>query len=159
MLRWIFGGIVCLLCGGYLLFRYFSGHPALDQLDKIEGEVSSAQIEERRTRRSTSQVLAVRIGDNPPAYYLERFPDFERVGAAVGPGDQVIAWVDVGKNNYIWQLEKQGERLISYEQVAEAQRSNDFWNAMFGILFIMVGLGALGSQILGRRTSAPTAPA
>lgn len=144
MLRWVFGGVVSIGVGIYLLVRYYSGLPALDQLATVTGVVSSAQVEERRSRRSKSLVLAVRIGDKPAAFYRDRFPEFERIAATIKPGDKVTAWVDVGQNNYIWQLENGGERLVSYDQVAQAQRSNDFWNALFGILFVVVGVGTVG---------------
>jgi hypothetical protein len=147
MLRWVLGAVVCLIVGIMFLARYFSGVPALEQLTKVEGPVTSAEVETRQSRRSTSQLLAVQVGDAPRAFYSSRFPDYERVVVTIKPGDRVTAWVDVGGNNYIWQLEKDGERLASYDQVAEVQRSNDRNNALFGILFLVVGLGILGSQL------------
>jgi hypothetical protein len=144
MLRWVLGGVVSIGVGVWLLVRYYSGVPALEQLATVTGIVNSAEVETRRSRRSQSQVLAVRIGDKPAAFYLDRFPDFEQIAGTITPGDRVTAWVDVGQNNYIWQLEKDGERLVSYDRVAEAQRSNDFYNALFGILFVVVGVGTLG---------------
>jgi hypothetical protein len=115
MLRWVLGGVVCLVVGGMLLARYFTGLPAEDRLTRVEGVVAVADQETRRTRRSQYQVLAVRIGDAAPAYYLDRFPEFDRVVAAVHPGDRVTAWVDAGQNNYIWQLDRGGERVVSYD--------------------------------------------
>jgi hypothetical protein len=159
MLRWVLGAVVCLIVGVMFLSRYYSGSPALEQLTKVEGPVASADVETRRSRRSQSQMLAVRVGDAPAAYYLERFPDFERIVGTIEPGDRVTAWVDVGGNNYIWQLEREGERLVSYDQVAEVQRSNDRNNALFGLLFLAVGLGILGTMLWRWRVgSRPTSP-
>jgi hypothetical protein len=147
MLRWVLGAVVCLVVGVMFLGRYFSGVPAFEKLTRVEGIVTSAEVETRQSRRSQSQLLAVQVGDGPRAFYSGRFPDYERVVGAVKAGDRVTAWVDAGGNNYIWQLEKDGERLASYDQVAEAQRSNDRNNALLGILFLVVGLGILGSQL------------
>jgi hypothetical protein len=158
MLRWVLGGIASLIVGVMLVSRYYSGLPALDQLTTVTGDVASADVETRRSRRSQSQFLAVRIGDNPAASYLDRFPDFERIAATIKPGDRVTAWVDVGQNNYIWQLDKGGERLVSYDQVAEAQRSNSRNNALFGILFLVVGLGTLVVMMWRWKTGSPAAP-
>ena len=153
MLRWVLGAVACLIAGGIFLGRYYTGVPALEQLTTVTGDVASADVEIRRSRRMQSQFLAVRIGDNAAAYYLERFPDFNRIVETIRPGDRVTAWVDVGQNNYIWQLDKAGERLASYEQVAEAQRSNDLNNALFGILFLVVGVGTLGVMLWQWRTA------
>jgi hypothetical protein len=55
------------------------------------------------------------------------------------------------------------ERLVSYDQVAEAQKSNDSGNAMFGGLFLVVGLGVLGKAVwdwrMGKTAPAGEAPA
>lgn len=147
MVRWVLGAAVCLVVGVMFLARYFSGVPAFEKLTRVEGTVASAEVETRQSRRSQSQLLAVQVGDAPRAFYSSRFPDYERVVGAVKAGDRVTAWVDAGGSNYIWQLERDGERLASYDQVAEAQRSNDRNNALLGILFLVVGLGILGSQL------------
>jgi hypothetical protein len=153
MVRWILGAVVCLVVGFMLLGRYFSGVPALDQLTKVEGTVTSAEVETRKSRRSQSEMLAVHVGDAPRAFYSSKFPDYERIVAEVKPGDRVTAWVDVGGKNYIWQLERNGQRLASYDQVAEVQRSNDRSNGLLGILFLVVGLGILASQLWKFRAS------
>jgi hypothetical protein len=158
MVRWVLGAVVCLIVGIMFLSRYFSGVPAFDQLTKVEGPVTSAEVETRKSRRSQSQMLAVQVGDAPRAFYSSRFPDFEQIVGAVKPGDRVTAWVDAGGNNYIWQLERDGERLASYDQVAEVQRSNDRNNGLLGILFLVVGLGILGSQLWKWRTGSRQPP-
>ncbi|MCI0682349.1 MAG: hypothetical protein L0Y71_09610 [Gemmataceae bacterium] len=158
MLRWVLGGVVSVIVGGYLLSRYFTGVPPLDQLATVTGDVASADVEIRRSRRSQSQFLSVRIDNNAAAFYLERFPDYERIVATIRPGDRVTALVDVGRNNYIWQLDKGGERLVSYDQVAEAQRSNDRMNALFGILFVVVGVGTIGVMLWQWKTASSAAP-
>ena len=154
MLRWILGGVACLVAGGIFLGRYYMGVPALEQLTTVTGDVSSAEVEIRRSRRSQTQYLAVRIADKPPAFYVERFPDFDRVVETIKPADRVTAWVDAGKDNYIWQLDKGSERLVSYEQVAEAQRTNLRNNALFGILFVVFGVGTLVVMMWRWRTGA-----
>jgi len=141
MLRWVLGAVVCVIVGVMLLNRYFAGVPALERLTRVEGEVTSAEVVTQRTRRMNSEILSVRVGDNPPAFYPQRLPEFDRLSEALRPGEKVTAWVDVGGNNYIWQLERGGDRLVSYDQVAEAQRSNDSGNAMLGGLFLAVGFG------------------
>src|SRR5687767_14606190 len=101
MVRWVLGGIVCVIAGGIFLAKYFAAIPAMEKLTTVTGEVTSADVEVRRTRRMQSQHLAVRIADRPVAYYLSWFPDFERIATSIKPGDRVTALVDVG-NNYIW---------------------------------------------------------
>lgn len=144
MLRWGLGAVACLIAGGFLLFRYYTGVPALASLATVAGDVASAEIQVRHTRRTSSEFLAIRIGEHPVAYYLERFPDYQRIVATIKPGDRVTAWVDVGGHNYIWQLEKAGERLASYDQVAAEHASNLRNNAWFGLLFLVFGVGTLG---------------
>jgi hypothetical protein len=159
MVRWILGAVVCLIVGVMFLSRYFFGVPAFEQLTKVEGQVTSAEVETRKSRRSQSQLLAVQVGDAPRAFYSSRFPDYERIVEAIKPGDRVTAWVDAGGNNYIWQLEEDGERLASYDQVAEVQRSNDRNNALLGVLFLVVGLGILGAQLWQWRRGSRRRPA
>ena len=144
MMRWVLGGVACLIAGGIFLGKFYLGVPSLEGLTTVTGEVARADLKIRQSRRSSSQFLEVGIGDKPAAFYLERFPDFERIVATIRPGDRVTALVDVGGNNYIWQLDKGGERLVSYEQVAQEQRTNNRNNAWFGLLFVVVGLGTLG---------------
>src|SRR5687767_9046469 len=91
MVRWVLGAVVCLAVGAMFLNRYFSGVPAFEQLTKVEGPVTSAEVETRQSRRSKSQLLAVQVGDAPRAFYSSRFPDYERVVGAVKPGDRVTA--------------------------------------------------------------------
>jgi hypothetical protein len=152
MARWVLGSAVCLVVGVMMLAKYFTGVPPLEKLTKVEGVVADAEVVTQRTRRMKSEILQVRIGDNAPAFYPQRLPEFEKVAGAVRPGGKVAAWVDVGKNNYIWQLEKGGEKVVSYDQVAESQKSNDSGNAMMGGLFLLVGLGVLGKAIMDWRT-------
>jgi hypothetical protein len=161
MLRWVLGGIACVVVGVMMLTRYFNGIPALDQLSVVEGVVASADVETQRTRRTQSKMLAVHIGDTAPAYYPERMPEYGRVVETVKAGERVKALVDVGKNNYIWQLDHGGERLVTYDQVAEAQRANDRNNALMGGLFLVFGLGVIvvmvGKRVAGNPPAAPGA--
>lgn len=141
MARWILGGIACIVAGGWMLYDHFKGTPTLGQLAPVSGEVASVEKETRKRRRGQSHYLAVQIGSQPVAYYSERFPDFERIAATLKPGDRVTAWVDVGKNNYIWQLDKGDERIVSYQQVAEVQSGHTRDNAMMGGAFLLFGIG------------------
>ena len=86
MLRWNLGGIVSIGLGIWFLVRYTSGLPALDPLATVTGVVSSADVETRRSRRSSSQMLAVRIGDKPAAFYKDGFPDSNVSSRRSGPG-------------------------------------------------------------------------
>src|SRR5688500_30134 len=119
MLRWVLGGIAAIVVGIIFVVRYFSGVPAESQLTTLTGQVSGLDLEERRSRRSTSVRLVVRIDDKTPAHYRDRLPDFERIAGSIHKGDRVTMLVD--SDNSIWQLEKDGQRLVSYAQVAEAQ--------------------------------------
>jgi hypothetical protein len=156
MVRWVLGGILCLIVGGFMVFR--TPVPNVDQLTTLTGPVVSAEVVEQRSRRSRSERLVVVIGNNAAAYYLDRFPDFERLATALRPGDKVTALVDVGKGNYIWQLEKGGQRLVSYEQVAEAQRSNNRNMMLLGAVFIVTGIGIIVVMAYQWRTGANGAP-
>jgi len=158
MVKWILGGLVCMVAGGFLLNQYLSGAPALEKLTKVEGTVTRVEVETQRSRRMQSQMLVVQVGDSPTAYYVERFPDYERVVETVKAGDKVTAWVDVGGNNYIWQLEKGGERIVSYDQVAEAQKSNERNNALIGALFVVVGVGIIVVQLWKWKSGANQPP-
>jgi hypothetical protein len=153
MVRWVLGSVACVVVGVVMLTKYVTGVPPLEKLTKVEGVVTDAEMVTQRTRRMKSEILQVRIGDNAPAFYPQRLPEFEKVAGALRPGEKVTAWVDVGSNNYIWQLEKGGEKVVSYDQVAESQKSNDSGNAMMGGLFLVVGLGILGKAIMDWRAS------
>ena len=153
MIRWILGALVCMVVGVIFIARYFSGVPTLDKLTTVSGDVASAEVETRRSRRSSSQMLAVRIGDRPVAWYLDRFPDFDRVVGSVRPGEKVTAWVD-DADNYIWQLEKGGQRIVSYDQVAEAEWSNKRNSGLMGGLFLVVGVAIVGVVVVRKATGA-----
>ena len=159
MWRWVLGAIASLIVGVIFLSRYLTDLPALEKLDTVTGEVTSVNMETRRSRRSQTQVLAVQIGDKPTAFYLDRFPDFDRIAGTIRPGDRVTARVDVGQNNWIWQLERGDERLVSYDQVAAAQQSNNRNNGLLGLLFFVVGLGTLGVTMWRWRAGSPAAQA
>jgi hypothetical protein len=141
--RWILGGIACIAAGGWMLYDHFKGLPAFDQLTPLTGEVVSAEKETKKRRRSQSHYLAVQIHSQPTAYYSERFPDFDRIATTLKPGDKVTAWVDVGRNNYIWQLDKGADRIVSFQQVAEAQAGHTRNNALMGGAFLLFGIGTV----------------
>jgi hypothetical protein len=144
MWRWILGGIVAVIAGIMFITRYFAGVPELNQLTSLTGEVAKVDVETRRSRRSTSHTLAVRIGEHPTAYYPHTLPGFERLAASIQEGDRVTALVDTGDSNQIYQIEKDGQQLVSYEQVAEARKSNNRNNGLLGVLFLGVGVGVIG---------------
>jgi hypothetical protein len=143
MLRWILGGIVAVGVGIFFLVRYFADLPTLEQLTTVSGDVVNAEVKTQRTRRTRSEYLAVQIGSHPTVFYRDRFPDFEKIVGTIKQGDRVTAWVDAGDSN-IWQLERGGERLVSYEQIAEAEKSNNRMNGLLGAVFVVVGLGTVG---------------
>jgi hypothetical protein len=144
MWRWILGGIVAVIAGIIFITKYFAGVPELNQLTTVTGAVADVDVEIRRGRRSTSQTLAVRIGEHPTAYYPHTLPDFERLAASIQEGDPVTALVDPGDSNQIYQIEKGGQQLVSYEQVVEARKSNNRNNGLLGVVFLAVGVGAIG---------------
>ena len=143
MYRWVLGGIVCLIAGGWMLKDALASAPALDQLTEVTGEVTVAEVETQKTRRMQSTLLKLQVGEKSAAYYSDRFPDFEKIVASIKPGDKISIWVDVGKNNYVWQIEKGKERLVSYDQVANIEGSKKSGNTLLAILFIVFGVGIL----------------
>lgn len=123
-----------------------SGVPAADQLTEVTGVVTEAEVVTQKTRRMQSTLLKLQIGEKPAAYYSDRFPDFEKIVASLQPGEKITIWVDVGKNNYVWQIEKGKERLVSYDQVASIEGSKNENNTLLAILFIVIGVGILGTM-------------
>jgi hypothetical protein len=113
-----------------------SGVPTLDQLTAVTGEVKSVDVELQRSRRSTKRLLGIRVEDKPVAFYSERLPDYELLVLSITPGDHITMWVDTG-NNTIWQVKEDDTMVVSYEQVAEAERTNNRNNGFIGLGFFV----------------------
>lgn len=117
------------------------------------GEVAQADFKARRSRWSDAKYLAVRLRDSLTPYsYLDWFPDFNRVAAAIQPGDRVTLWVDEGNNNWVWQIEKNGNRLVSFDEVSESVRFNNSFDGVFGLGLLV--LAVIFLLILWRRRNA-----
>lgn len=149
-IRWVIAVAGCLIGGVICLYRFFSGVPALERLIVIEGQVASADLETRRSRRSGGQYLAVRLREERDAFnYPDWFPEFDRMTRALAVGDRVKMWVDEGRNDWIWQMERNGERVVSFDQVAEAVKDNNRFGGIVG--FGLVAVAAIVLVIAVRR--------
>lgn len=155
-LRLLIIAVACLVGGVVLILHPFAVVPALDELTKVTGEVTVV-METRRTRYTSPQypVLTVR-GSSGRYKYLDWFPRAEEIPAMLNPGDRVTLWTDAGKLDWVWQIERDGQIIIPYQDVRDAVAANWLFYPILGVVVLSIGVGA--AYFLYRSYATPPAP-
>jgi len=128
-----------------LIWRhYFQTPPSRDQLEKIEAVVSAVSVGSRSNRQTVETrfpVLRLR-GRDEEFKYLDWFPRPNYITAEIKKGDAVILWSDTDNHFWIWELWKDGQTVVSYDEVLAAVRSNNQSDHYLG--FAMLACTAFG---------------
>jgi hypothetical protein len=147
--------IGCLVACPVLLYRYYAGMPEFAELSKVSGEVR-LKMESRRARRSTSTYPVLTFLETPGTYhYLDWFPRAEQIPTLVRPGNQITIWTDAGRNNWVWQIEKDNQLIVSYQEVRDAVESNERYT-IIGVP-VLLAIGVFASVMVYRDFRNPTA--
>lgn len=132
-------GIGCTVLGPWLIIRALIPLPATKDLKKVSGVVRY-ETGVRSTRRSKTKYHILIVGKPSNQFkYLDWFPRSSELKNLVKPEDFVTVWVNAGKNDWVWQIKRDGEVVISHAEVSKAVSANSRFDWLFGI-----GLFALG---------------
>jgi hypothetical protein len=129
-----------LVGGGVLLVRYFSGLPALDELEKVSGTVQ-LDAEVSSSRWGTTRYPVLVVGEPSNRFkYLEWFPKSDSVTRLVRAGERATIWTDRDENGWVWQIEQRGRLVIQYAEVRDAVASNQRFDWLLGGGMLAVGI-------------------
>jgi hypothetical protein len=131
----------CLSVAVVLGWRSLHGSPKKEQLARVEGVIDSVLM--YSPVQGTTHPL-VRVRGRPEAFlYLPWFPEPERIYRELKPGDQVRLLSDTPGEHLIWEIEKDGRAITTYEQTLAAVRSNNSVDPYIALLLGLVGVAVL----------------
>lgn len=136
--------LTCLILGCYMLIKASiqAPVPPLEALQQVTGTVQM-ETKVTRTRRSTREhpVLAI---NNQRFEYLGWFPHSDELPDLVRSGEFITIWTDAAANNWVWQIERNGEQIVSYGEVRTAVVAQRQWEPFVGIGVLVLGFLAAG---------------
>ncbi len=131
-LRLVVIAVGCLIGGCTLIFRSFAGVPRFEDLTEVSGVVK-LDTDSTWTRGGAIRYPVLIVDSSPVRYkYLDWFPRVKEVLTAIHAGDRITLWTD-SKNNWVWQIENDGRRVVSYAEVRAAVVSNGRFDVPLGI--------------------------
>jgi hypothetical protein len=133
----------CLVGAAILGWRSLAtSPPKKEQLAVIQGTVQNIR-EVKRTEDKTHPLLFIE-GRPDPFFYLDWFPQPERIYQEVKAGDRVRLLSDTGTGNrWIWELEKDGRTIVAYQEVLGAVRANNRYDPYLALALGIAGVAAL----------------
>jgi hypothetical protein len=139
-MRPLFATICCFIAAPILIYRSFVGIPAESDLTRVEGEVAEVLLVERSNKYENTEYPAITlVGRDEVFRYLDWFPHPEALLQAIRPGDHVEMLSDVGKNGWLWQIEKDGNIIVGYGDIRKAVVGNNRFDPLLGIGLLLVG--------------------
>ncbi len=122
----------CLIAAPILLIRSATSLPELAELEQVEGDLR-LEIGSRGTRRRTSYPV-LRLGQHAtPFAYLDWFPNSSELARGLQQGVPAKIWSDRGGNDWVWQIEQDGNIVVAYADVRAAIEHNNRFDVWFGI--------------------------
>ncbi len=133
----------CLIFGGILAWRsVMRPLPVRSQLAVIDGVVAEVGIGTRAASGSDVEFPVVRLkGCAHEFRYLDWFPAPWRM-EALNPGDNVRLLSDTNRYHWIWELQKDGQIITSYDEVAAAVQRNNRSDPYLAIFLLALGTGS-----------------
>lgn len=134
----------CFIGAGVLLWRsYVQSLPRREQLEKIDAAVSETGMGHRNSRRSNATFPVLRLNGRSETFkYLDWFPKLEVISSEIKAGDQVTILSDTERNLWIWEVQKDGRTIVSYDEILAAVRDNNRFDPLLG--FLLAGAGVFG---------------
>lgn len=128
--------------------------PKKSELMVIEGVVREVTTVTRKTRSDSARHPVVHIEGRIGAYrYLDWFPDPDRIHREVQPGDRIRFLSDTPDGNrWIWQLEKGGRQIVTYDEVFTAVSTNRGIDPYLAALAALAGGYGVVRIVRARRT-------
>ncbi len=100
-----------------MMFGPFFSTPSLEKCKKISGPVEVETGSEVVQGRSVS-CHEFHVGGNiRGAKYLPWFPDYNRIITMIQPDQPVTIWTDSDKKGWIWQIEQNGQIIVSHAEI------------------------------------------
>lgn len=137
-LRLLLVGAICLIGGIVLLLRSFSEPIPIEKLEKVSGKVRLDY--DTRSYRGFSEQYPVFVIKGSRYKYLDWFPNAEGITSLVRDGEEVTIWTDRGDNNWVWQIEQNGQIVIPYSEVRNAIASNTRFDWLWGGGLFSIGI-------------------
>jgi hypothetical protein len=140
----------CLVAGPLLVYRHFAGLPQFDELSKVAGTVG-VETTTRTTRYAKHRHPVLVVSGSSTRYsYLDWFPRVEEIPRLLKDGDEVTLWIEPGRN-WVWQIERGGEQLVSYQEIRDAVAANERFNLLIGSAVFLLGVAAAFMLYRSRR--------
>lgn len=131
--------LVFLIFGPYMLIRPYIDPVKVpfESLQRVDGP-ATVDIEVRRSRRSTSSHPVIII-NGQKYHYLDSAPGADDLMETIRPGERISIWTDA-KNNWVWQIERNGELIVTYDEIQKVVIANRSLDPVFGVGSIIVGV-------------------
>jgi len=138
--RQLFATIGCFIAAPVLIYRSFVGLPSESDLTRVDGTVTEVLLVERSNKYGNKVHPAITLAGRTEVFrYLDWFPRPETILQTIRPGDHIVILSDIGKNEWIWQIERDGNIIVDYEDIKGAVASNNRFDPILGTGLLLVG--------------------
>lgn len=139
--------------GAYILLALFVGGvmgwnclmhplPLRSELAVIEGTIAEVGTATRPSSREDVEFPVIRLNGYVHEFkYLDWFPMPERI-EGLHPGEHVRLLSDTNRNHWLWELQRDGQVIISYEEIAATVKHNRRSRPYLAIFLLVLGTGS-----------------
>jgi hypothetical protein len=140
-------GVTAIGCVGVGVFLLIKAHVEtgvvpLESLQQVTGVVQ-VETEYYRSRRSSKPYPVFTI-NRQRFTYPYWFPQAGELTEAVKSGETITVWTDAFKNAWVWQIERDGQQIVSYAKVHDGIIAHRALYPIIGFCMIIFGFVVAG---------------
>ena len=138
-------GLLLLPMGCLGVSQYFSATPLLSDLRTAEGSVERVKYVDG-VPGHTPRYFEIQIANDPvPFRCAGSGRPLQTLRAGLNKGDNVKVWVDqvghgVTDKQFMWQVEKDGNMVVSHEEFVQSERANNRLGLGIGSISLLIGI-------------------
>jgi hypothetical protein len=130
----------CFIAAPILIYRSVTGLPSESELTKVEGIVTEVLMVKRSNKYEQTTHPAIAISGYDELFlYLDWFPRPEALTQELRQGDHIVVLSDTGENNWLWQVQKDGNLIVEYADIRKAVASNNRLDPLLGGGLLIAG--------------------
>ncbi|HEY4260317.1 MAG TPA: hypothetical protein VGM98_09155 [Schlesneria sp.] len=140
-------GVTAIGCVGAGVFMLIKAHfetevTPLESLQQVNGIVQ-VETEYYRSRRSSKPYPVFTI-NRQRFTYPYWFPQARELAESVNSGETITVWTDAFKNAWVYQIERDGQQIVSYAKVHDGIIAHRAWYPVVGFGMIIFGFVVAG---------------